>query len=119
MKFTEWIRHRIVGRFQEPDYRELQEIAQKAKRLAGVYNHGELAKLIREYSHSEKAIEQIALLIAKSEPFDSPISTMNKESVDMMDVLTDTPFMAKHGSQLTDIPPWEATSVHGLLYHYA
>ena len=42
------------------DYRELQEIAQKAKRLAGVYNHGELAKLIREYSHSEKAIEQIA-----------------------------------------------------------
>lgn len=47
MKFTEWIRHRIVGRFREPDYRELQEIAQKAKRLAGVYNHGELAKLIR------------------------------------------------------------------------
>ena len=80
MKFTEWIRHRIVGRFREPDHRELQEIAQKAKRLAGVYNHGELAKLIREYSHSEKAIEQIALLIAKSEPFDSPISTMNKES---------------------------------------
>lgn len=99
-------------------HRELQEIAQKAKRLAGVYNHGELAKLIREYSHSEKAIEQIALLIAKSEPFDSPISTMNKESVDMMDVLTDTPFMAKHGSQLTDIPPWEATSVHGLFAMY-
>ena len=118
MKFTEWIRHRIVGRFREPDYRELQEIAQKAKRLAGVYNHGELAKLIREYSHSEKAIEQIALLIAKSEPFVSPISTMNKESVDMMDVLTDTPFMAKHGSQLTDIPPWEATSVHGLFAMY-
>ena len=118
MKFTEWIRHRIVGRFREPDHRELQEIAQKAKRLAGVYNHGELAKLIREYSHSEKAIEQIALLIAKSEPFDSPISTMNKESVDMMDVLTDTPFMAKHGSQLTDIPPWEATSVHGLFAMY-
>lgn len=118
MKFTEWIRHRIVGRFREPDYRELQEIAQKAKHLAGVYNHGELAKLIREYSHSEKAIEQIALLIAKSEPFDSPISTMNKESVDMMDVLTDTPFMAKHGSQLTDIPPWEATSVHGLFAMY-
>ncbi len=44
MKFTEWIRHRIVGRFREPDHRELQEIAQKAKRLAGVYNHGELAK---------------------------------------------------------------------------
>lgn len=118
MKFTEWIRHRIVGRFREPDYRELQEIAQKAKRLAGVYNHGELAKLIREYSHSEKAIEQIALLIAKSEPFVSPISTMNKESVDMMDVLTDTPFMVKHGSQLTDIPPWEATSVHGLFAMY-
>lgn len=78
MKFTEWIRHRIVGRLREPDYRELQEIAQKAKLLAGVYNHGELAKLIREYSHSEKAIEQIALLIAKSEPFDSPISTMKK-----------------------------------------
>ena len=76
MKFTEWIRHRIVGRLREPDYRELQEIAQKAKLLAGVYNHGELAKLIREYSHSEKALEQIALLIAKSEPFDSPISTM-------------------------------------------
>ncbi len=118
MKFTEWIRHRIVGRFREPDYRELQEIAQKAKLLAGVYNHGELAKLIREYSHSEKAIEQIALLIAKSEPFDSPISTMKKESVNMMDVLTDTPFMAKHGSQLTDIPPWEATSVHGLFAMY-
>lgn len=118
MKFTEWIRHRIVGRFREPDYQELQEIAQKAKHLAGVYNHGELAKLIREYSHSEKAIEQIALLIAKSEPFDSPISTMNKESIDMMDVLTDTPFMAKHGSQLTDIPPWEATSVHGLFAMY-
>ena len=48
MKFTEWIRHRIVGRFREPDHRELQEIAQKAKRLAGVYNHGELAKLIRK-----------------------------------------------------------------------
>lgn len=118
MKFTEWIRHRIVGRFREPDYRELQEIAQKAKLLAGVYNHGELAKFIREYSHSEKAIEQIALLIAKSEPFDSPISTMKKESVNMMDVLTDTPFMAKHGSQLTDIPPWEATSVHGLFAMY-
>lgn len=118
MKFTEWIRHRIVGRFREPDYRELQEIAQKAKLLAGVYNHGELAKLIREYSHSEKAIEQIALLIAKSEPFDSPISTMKKESVNMMDVLTDTPFMAKHGSQLTDIPQWEATSVHGLFAMY-
>ena len=118
MKFTEWIRHRIVGRLREPDYRELQEIAQKAKLLAGVYNHGELAKLIREYSHSEKAIEQIALLIAKSEPFDSPISTMKKESVNMMDVLTDTPFMAKHGSQLTDIPPWEATSVHGLFAMY-
>ena len=118
MKFTEWIRHRIVGRFREPDHRELQEIAQKAKLLAGVYNHGELAKLIREYSHSEKAIEQIALLIAKSEPFDSPISTMKKESVNMMDVLTDTPFMAKHGSQLTDIPPWEATSVHGLFAMY-
>lgn len=103
MKFNEWIRHRIVGRLREPDYRELQEIAQKAKLLAGVYNHGELAKLIREYSHSEKAIEQIALLIAKSEPFDSPISTMKKESVNMMDVLTDTPFMAKHGFQLTDI----------------
>ena len=97
---------------------EQTENRQKAKRLAGVYNHGELAKLIREYSHSEKAIEQIALLIAKSEPFDSPISTMNKESVDMMDVLTDTPFMAKHGSQLTDIPPWEATSVHGLFAMY-
>ena len=36
----------------------------------------------------------------------------------MMDVLTDTPFMAKHGSQLTDIPPWEATSVHGLFAMY-
>ena len=118
MKFTEWIRHRIVGRLREPDYRELQEIAQKAKLLAGVYNHGELAKLIREYSHSEKAIEQIALLIAKSEPFDSPISTMKKESVNMMDVLMDTPFMAKHGSQLTDIPPSEATSVHGLFAMY-
>ena len=118
MKFTEWIRHRIVGRLREPDYRELQEIAQKAKLLAGVYNHGELAKLIREYSHSEKAIEQIALLIAKSEPFDSPISTMKKESVNMMDVLTDTPFMAKHGFQLTDIPPSEATSVHGLFAMY-
>lgn len=118
MKFTEWIRHRIVGRLREPDYRELQEIAQKAKLLAGVYNHGELAKLIREYSHSEKAIEQIALLIAKSEPFDSPISTMKKESVNMMDVLTDTPFMAKHGFPLTDIPPSEATSVHGLFAMY-
>ena len=118
MKFTEWIRHRVVGRLREPDYRELQEIAQKAKLLAGVYNHGELAKLIREYSHSEKAIEQIALLIAKSEPFDSPISTMKKESVNMMDVLTDTPFMAKHGSQLTDIQPSEATSVHGLFAMY-
>lgn len=118
MKFTEWIRHQIVGRLREPDYRELQEIAQKAKLLAGVYNHGELAKLIREYSHSEKAIEQIALLIVKSEPFDSPISTMKKESVNMMDVLTDTPFMAKHGSQLTDIPPSEATSVHGLFAMY-
>lgn len=36
----------------------------------------------------------------------------------MMDVLTDTPFMAKHGSQLTDIPPSEATSVHGLFAMY-
>ena len=30
----------------------------KAKRLAGVYNHGELAKLIREYSHSEKLLNR-------------------------------------------------------------
>lgn len=122
MKFTEWIRHRIVGRFREPDYRELQEIAQKAKRLAGVYNHGELAKLIREYSHSEKAIEQIALLIAKSEPFVSPISTMNKESVDMMDVLTDTPFMAEtrfstdgYPTMGSHISAWFVRNVH----HYA
>lgn len=100
----------------------MQEIAQKAKRLAGVYNHGELAKLIREYSHSEKAIEQIALLIAKSEPFDSPISTMNKESVDMMDVLTDTPFMAEtrlstdgYPTMGSHISAWFVRNVH----HYA
>lgn len=115
MKFTEWIKKRVSGRLREPDYRELQEIVKKAGRLADVYNHEELAKLIRQYSHSERVIEQVALLIAKSEPFDSPGSTGNRYSIDMMDALNGTGFMKKHVARLSDIAPEDSGSVHGML----
>lgn len=115
MKFTEWIKKRVSGRLREPDYRELQEIVKKAGRLAGVYNHGELAKLIRQYSHSERVIEQVALMIAKSEPFDSPGATGNRYSIDMMDALNVTGFMKKHAASLSDIAPEDSGPVHGML----
>ncbi len=115
MKLTEWIKKRVSGRLREPDYRELQEIVKKAGRLAGVYNHEELAKLIRQYSHSERVIEQVALLIAKSEPFDSPGSTGNRYSIDMMDALNGTGFMKKHSALLSDIAPEDSGPVHGML----
>lgn len=118
MKFTEWIRHRIAGRFLEPDYRELLNVVQKANRLTGTYEHGELAKLIRKYRHSEKAIEQIALLVAKSHPFHSPASTMNKGTVEMMKALKDTRFMKKCGHRLSAIAPQRANMVHGMLAMY-
>lgn len=105
----------MARRFREPDYRELQEITRKARHLAGVYDHGELARLIRQYGHSEKAIEQIALLIAKSEPFDSPISTMNNGIVEMMEALNATGFMKKYEAGLSATAPEDSDMVHGML----
>lgn len=94
------------------------DVEQKANRLTGTYDHGELAKLIRKYRHSEKAIEQIALLVAKSYPFHSPASTMNKGTVEMMKALKDTRFMEKCGHRLSDITPKRANRVHGMLAMY-
>ena len=101
-----------------PGYRELQELSEKAKRAAGVYNHEELTKLIRQYGKSDWAVERIALAIAKSEPFINPSSTANRYSIEMMDALADTPFMEKHGRRLLDINPEDATPIHGLLAMY-
>lgn len=101
-----------------PGYRELQELSEKAKRAAGVYNHEELTKLIRQYGKSDWAVERIALAIAKSEPFINPSSTANRYSIEMMDALADTPFMEKHGHRLSDINPEDATPIHGLLAMY-
>lgn len=99
-------------------YRELQELSEKAERAAGVYNHEELTRLIRQYGKSDWAVERIALAIAKSEPFINPSSTANRYSIEMMDALADTPFMEKHGHRLSDINPEDATPVHGLLAMY-
>lgn len=115
MKFTEWIKKRMSGCIKEPDYRELREIAKKAGLLAGVYDHGELAKLIRQYGHSDKTIENIVLSIAKSEPFDAPGSTGKHDTVEMMEALNATGFMKKYSSGLSDIVPEDADMVHGML----
>lgn len=101
-----------------PGYRELQELSEKAKRAAGVYNHEELTRLIRQYMKSDWAIERIALAIAKSEPFINPSSTSNRPSIEMMDALLSTTFMEKHGRRLSDINPEDATPIHGLLAMY-
>lgn len=101
-----------------PDYRELQELSEKAERAAGVYNHEELTKLIRQYGKSDWAVERIALAIAKSEPFINPSWTANRYSIEMMDALADTPFMEKHGRRLSDINPEDATPIHALLAMY-
>lgn len=118
MKITDWIRGLLRNRQHKPGYRELQELSEKAKRAAGVYNHRELTKLIRHYRNSDDAIERIALAIAKSEPFISPASAMNRHSIEMMDALADTRFMEKHGSHLSDIAVEDASMVHGLLAMY-
>lgn len=118
MKITDWIRGLLRDGQYRPDYRELQELSEKAERAAGVYNHEELTKLIRQYGKSDWAVERIALAIAKSEPFINPSSTANRYSIEMMDALADTPFMEKHGRRLLDINPEDATPIHGLLAMY-
>ena len=118
MKITDWIRGLLRDGQYRPDYRELQELSEKAERAAGVYNHEELTKLIRQYGKSDWAVERIALAIAKSEPFINPTSTMKRHSIEMMKELADTPFMEKHGHRLSDINPEDATPVHGLLAMY-
>ena len=118
MKITDWIRGLLRNGQHRPGYRELQELSEKAKHAAGVYNHEELTKLIRQYSKSDEAIERIAMTIAKSEPFINPSSTANRYSIEMMDMLLKISFMEKHGSRLSDIAPEEATPIHGLLAMY-
>ena len=118
MKITDWIRGLLHDGQYRPGYRELQELSEKAERAAGVYNHEELTKLIRQYGKSDWAVERIALAIAKSEPFISPSSTANRYSIEMMDALLSTTFMEKHGFRLSDILPEEATPIHGLLAMY-
>lgn len=118
MKITDWIRGLLRNGQYRPSYRELQELSEKAKRAAGVYNHEELTRLIRQYMKSDWAIERIALAIAKSEPFINPSSTSNRPSIEMMDALLSTTFMGKHGHRLSDINPEDATPVHGLLAMY-
>lgn len=118
MKIPRWIAAILRNRHPEPGFQELLNVEQKANRLTGTYDHGELAKLIRKYRHSEKAIEQIALLVAKSYPFHSPASTMNKGTVEMMKALKDTRFMKKCGHRLSAIVPQRANMVHGMLAMY-
>ena len=119
MKLTDWIRILLLngGQFKL-SYRELQELSEKAKRVAGVYNHEKMTKLIRQYGKSDEAIGRIALAIAKSEPFINPSSAANRPSIEMMDALLSTTFMEKHGSRLSDIAPEDASPVHGLLAMY-
>lgn len=93
MKIPRWIAAILRNRQPEPGFRELLDVEREANRLTGAYDHGELAKLIRKYRHSEKAIEKIAMQVAKSYPFHSPASTMNKGTVEMMKALKDTRFM--------------------------
>lgn len=118
MKIADWIRGLLRDGQYRPDYSELYELSEKAKRAAGVYNHEELAGLIRRSRKSDEAVERIALAIAKSEPFYCPTLTMNRYSIEMMDALMSTPFMEKHGRRLSDINPKDATPVHGLLAMY-
>ena len=118
MKITDWIKGLLRDGKPGPGYRELQELSEKAKRAAGVYNHEELTKLIRQYSKSDEAIERIALAIAKSEPFINPSSATNRPSIEMMDALLGTTYMERHGSRLSDVNPEDATPIHGLLAMY-
>ncbi len=118
MKITDWIRGLLRDGQYRPGYRELQELSEKAKRAAGVYNHEELTGLIRRYRRSNEAIERIALAIAISEPFYCPTLTMNWYSIEMMGALMATSFIEKHGRRLSDINPEDATPIHGLLAMY-
>lgn len=118
MKITGWIRGLLRDGQYRPGYRELQELSEKAERAAGVYNHEELTKLIRQYRKSDWAVERIALAIAKSEPFINPSSATNRPSIEMMDALLSTTFMEKHGRRLSDINPEDASPIHGLLAMY-
>ncbi len=118
MKITDWIRGLLRDGQYRPGYRELQELSEKAKRAAGVYNHEELSGLIHRYRRSDEAVERIALAIAKSEPFHSPVSTVYRHSIEMMEALNDTRFMEKHGHRLSDIAPEDATPIHRLLAKY-
>lgn len=118
MKITDWIIRLLRDGQYRPGYRELQELSEKAERAAGVYNHEELTRLIRQYRKSDWTVERIALAIAKSEPFINLSSTANRYSIEMMKELADTPFMEKHGRRLSDINPEDSTPIHGLLAMY-
>ncbi|MBT1308494.1 hypothetical protein JQN09_14895 [Phocaeicola dorei] len=118
MKIPRWIAAILRNRQPEPGFRELLDVEREANRLTGAYDHGELAKLIRKYRHSEKAIEKIAMQVAKSYPFHSPASTMNKGTVEMMKALKDTRFMKKCGHRLSAIVPQRANMVQGMLAMY-
>ncbi|EOS16617.1 hypothetical protein [Phocaeicola sartorii] len=118
MKITDWIKELLRDDQPRLSYRELQELSEKAERAAGVYNHKELTGLIRRYRKSDEAVGRIALAIAKSEPFYCPESTINRDSIEMMEALADTPFMERHGRRLSDIGPEDATAIHGLLAIY-
>lgn len=83
--------------------------------LACVNDHGALAGLLRQYREYDDAVEHIALAIAKSEPFYTPVKTLDKASGEMMEALKDTIFMERQGCRLSDISPEDATLIHGLL----
>lgn len=118
MKIPRWIAAILRNRQPEPGFRELLDVEREADRLTGTYDHGELAKLIRKYRHSEKAIEKIAMQVAKSYPFYSPASTMNNGAAEMIKALKDTHFMEKCGHRLSEITPKRANMVHGMLAMY-
>lgn len=118
MKITDWLgklRHKPQGR---PDYRELQELSEIARRAANESNYKGLTDLIRQCRNSDEAVERIALAIAKSEPFITPSCVIDRYSIEMMDALMDTRFMERHGNRLSDIAVEDASMIHGLLAMY-
>lgn len=118
MKITDWLRILRPRPQHRPGFRELLEVADSAESFAGAEDYQELTKMIRQYRSSDDAIERIALAIAKSEPFINPTSAIDRYSIEMMDVLMNTPFMEKHGNRLSDIAVEDASLIHGLLAMY-
>ena len=118
MKIPKWIAGLLKNRQTYPDFREMQDLTQKAQLLAGVYDYENLTELIRQYLGSEKSIERIAFTMAKSNPFCSPESAMSRNAAEMMDALKDTRYMEKCGHRISDIRVEDENLVHGMLAMY-